>query len=69
MKEKKARNHARAEGKTHTSISLREDVLAAARELAMKENRTLSNWLEVLLMDKIEEIERATRTDFDLDQN
>lgn len=53
--EKKARNHGRAEGKTQTSISLRRELLEAAKAAAEKDNRSLSNWLEILLKEKLEE--------------
>lgn len=66
MSQKKHRNHDRAKGKTHTCISLRQDVLETAKELAAKDNRSLSNWVEVLLMEKIEAIESASRAASDL---
>jgi hypothetical protein len=51
---KKERSHARSEGKTQTSISLRKEVLDAAKEAAAKDNRSLSNWLELLLKERLQ---------------
>lgn len=56
---KKERNHARSEGKTQTSISLRKDILEAAKIAAEKDNRSLSNWLELLLRDKLQTSEAS----------
>ena len=53
MKKKTTRHGVRAEGKTQTSISLRGDLLAAAKKAAGEENRSLSNWLEMLLSEKL----------------
>jgi hypothetical protein len=53
MKKKATRHGVRAEGKTQTSISLRGDLLAAAKKAAGEENRSLSNWLEMLLSEKL----------------
>ena len=54
MKKAKARSHARAEGKTQTSISLKGELLEAAKIEAEKEGRSFSNWLEMLLKEKLE---------------
>jgi hypothetical protein len=54
MKKAKERSHARSEGKTQTSISLRVEILEAAKTAAAKDNRSLSNWLEILLKEKLE---------------
>ena len=56
---KKERSHARSEGKTQTSISLRKDILEAAKIAAEKDNRSLSNWLELLLRDKLQTSEAS----------
>lgn len=53
MKMRTSRHGVRAEGKTQTSISLRGDILAAAKKAAEEENRSLSNWLENLLKEKL----------------
>ena len=50
---KKARNHDRAAGKAQTSISLREDLLLAAKAAAEADSRSLSSWLEVLLKERL----------------
>ena len=54
-KKKKAegRSHGRASGKTATSISLDEDLLKKARELAEQDGRTFSNWIEQQLKDAL----------------
>lgn len=54
-KKKKAepRAHGRAAGKTATSISLDEDLLKKARELAEQDGRTFSNWIEQQLKDAL----------------
>lgn len=52
---KKSRHGVRADGKAQTSVSLREDLLEAARNAAAAENRSLSNWLENLLAEKLGE--------------
>jgi hypothetical protein len=49
----KKRSHARAAGKTQTSVSLREDLLEVAKRAAEEDNRSFSNWLEILLMEKL----------------
>lgn len=41
--------------KTQTSISLRADLLEAAKAQAESEGRTFSNWLEQLLKAKLPE--------------
>jgi len=53
MKKAGKRHGVRADGKSQTSVSLREEVLEAAREAAARENRSLSNWLENLLAEKL----------------
>ncbi|MCB1093324.1 MAG: hypothetical protein KDL87_17435 [Verrucomicrobiae bacterium] len=53
MKKSQSRHGVRADGKTQTSISLRGDLLAAAKKAAGEENRSLSNWLENLLSEKL----------------
>ena len=56
MKAKKPSRHTvRADNKTQTSISLRADLLAMAKEAAAKEGRSLSNWLEQELRRKFPE--------------
>lgn len=56
MKKKtQSRHGVRAKGKTQTSISLREDLLNRAKEVAEGENRSFSNWLENLLAEKLRE--------------
>lgn len=56
MKKKAATRHGvRAEGKTQTSISLRLDLLERAKEAAREENRSFSNWLENLLVERLSE--------------
>lgn len=49
----KKRNHDRASGKAQTSISLRTEILEAAKAAAEADNRSLSNWLEILLKEKL----------------
>ena len=46
---KQTRHGKRAPGKTQTSITLNEDLLARAKEAAAKDGRSLSNWLEQLV--------------------
>lgn len=53
MKKAESRHGKRADGKTQTSVSLREELLEAARSAAARENRSLSNWLENLLAEKL----------------
>lgn len=53
MKKRQSRHGVRADGKAQTSISLRGDILAAAKKAAEEENRSLSNWLENLLSEKL----------------
>ena len=54
MKKKPTTRHGvRAKGKTQTSISLRADLLSEARKAAKGENRSLSNWLENILIEKL----------------
>jgi hypothetical protein len=45
-----SRHGKRAENKTQTTLSLRKDVLAWARKQAAADGRSLSNWLERLLI-------------------
>ncbi len=59
MKKANERSHARSEGKTQTSISLRKEILEAAKTAAAKDNRSLSNWLEMLLKDKLQSSEAS----------
>jgi hypothetical protein len=65
---KKTRSHARAAGKAQTSISLREDLLAAAKAAAEADNRSLSNWLEILLKEKLAEGGQAPKSGSSEDQ-
>jgi hypothetical protein len=60
MTKQKPRNHSRAEGKAQTSISLRRDLLEAAKEAAEQDNRSLSNWLEIILKEKLDEAKSST---------
>jgi hypothetical protein len=60
MKKKTTRHGVRADGKAQTSISLRRELLEAAKEAAEKDNRSLSNWLEILLKEKLEAAKRST---------
>jgi hypothetical protein len=57
MKKPKKRSHARAPGRTQTSISLKVELLLAAKLAAEKESRSFSNWLEILLKDKLATLE------------
>lgn len=61
MKKKTSRHMVRADGKTQTSISLRKDLLDAAKAAAEKENRSFSNWLETMLSEKLKEQEAASQ--------
>lgn len=47
------RHGVRAAGKTSTSISLDEELLQKARELAEQDGRTFSNWIEQQLKDAL----------------
>jgi hypothetical protein len=58
---KETRHMKRGEGKTQTSISLREDLLAKAKEEAASEGRTLSNWIEQMLREKFPEVEETAK--------
>lgn len=49
---KESRHGKRAEGKTQTSITLSKETLERGRAAAAKENRSFSNWLEILLQEK-----------------
>lgn len=48
-----SRHGVRAAGKTSTSISLDEELLKKARELADEDGRTFSNWIEQQLKDAL----------------
>jgi hypothetical protein len=48
-----SRHGVRAAGKTSTSISLDEDLLKKARDLAEQDGRTFSNWIEQQLKDAL----------------
>lgn len=52
----KSRHGVRARGKTHTSVSLRADLLALARTEAAREGRSFSNWLERLLLEQLADL-------------
>lgn len=52
MSGRKARTPQRAPENSQTSISMRSDVLEAARAEARAEGRSLSNWLQRLLLAK-----------------
>ena len=69
MKKEKPRNHSRAEGKAQTSISLRRELLEAAKEAAEKDNRSLSNWLEILLKEKLDDAKLSTSDQIGEGQN
>lgn len=51
-----SRHGKRADGKSQTSLSMREDLMNRAREEAAKEGRTLSNWIEQMLKEKFPEV-------------
>ncbi|MGL6351784.1 MAG: hypothetical protein ACRC2U_18455 [Aeromonas sp.] len=55
---KKKTHSRRAAGKTSTSISLSEDTLGKAKALAQKEQRSLSNWIELLITEKTKGINK-----------
>jgi hypothetical protein len=67
MKKSESRHGIRADGKTQTSISLRGDLLAAAKKAAGEENRSLSNWLENLLSEKLGQSPRPRSKNSDLE--
>jgi predicted HicB family RNase H-like nuclease len=46
---KQTRHGKRAPGKTQTSITLSEELLARAKEAAARDGRSLSNWLEQIV--------------------
>ncbi len=48
---KVSRHGMRAEGKTQTSITLREEILNQARAVAAADGRSFSNWLERLIQE------------------
>ncbi|BCU79427.1 DUF6364 family protein [Luteolibacter sp. LG18] len=50
-----SRHGKRATGKTQTSISMREDLLEAAKRQAETEGRSLSNWIEQMLKERFPE--------------
>ncbi len=54
-----SRHGKRAEGKTQTSISMREDLILRAREEAARDGRSLSNWIEQLLKERFPEVRPA----------
>lgn len=58
-----AKKKKRSEGNSATSISMRSDVLEAARSAAADENRTLSNWLETLLIAELGDPNNNTNND------
>ena len=47
------RRNRRAEGQTHTSISLDAKILEEARLLAKKDDRSFSKWVELLIKERI----------------
>lgn len=49
----KNRHGVRAAGKTATSISLSEELLAKARDAAEQDGRSLSNWIEQQLKEAL----------------
>lgn len=50
----------RAKGKAATSISLSEDTLEKARALAAQDDRSLSNYIERLINEKLKQLELTT---------
>ena len=56
LMKKQTRHGVRADGKTQTSISLRRELLEAAKKAAERDNRSLSNWLEELLRQKLDAV-------------
>lgn len=60
---KPTRHQKRADGKTQTSISLREDILERAKKQADAEGRSLSNWLEQMLKEKFPDVAADSRPD------
>lgn len=52
-KQTESRHGKRADGKTQTSVTLREDLLSLAREAAAADGRSFSNWLERLMLEKL----------------
>jgi hypothetical protein len=50
---KPSRHGVRAVGKTSTTVSLDEELLRQARELAEQDGRTFSNWIEQQLKDAL----------------
>ena len=51
----RAKQGRRADGKTATSISVRDELLDSARKVAEADGRSLSNWLEQLMKQAVEE--------------
>ena len=49
------RHGQRADDKTQTSISLRKELLKAARQKAEADNRSFSNWVEQIILEKLGE--------------
>jgi len=62
-KQPQTRSHDRASGKTATSISLDEELLKKARELAAEDGRTFSNWIEQQLKDALKKAGRMNQSD------
>ena len=53
-----SRHGVRAPGKTSTTVSLDEELLKKARELADEDGRTFSNWIEQQLKDALKKAGR-----------
>ena len=53
-----SRHGVRAAGKTSTTVSLDEELLKKARELAEEDGRTFSNWIEQQLKDALKKAGR-----------
>lgn len=53
-----SRHGVRAVGKTSTTVSLDEELLKKARELAAEDGRTFSNWIEQQLKDALKKAGR-----------
>lgn len=60
---KPTRHNVRAVGKTHTTISLSAAVLAAAKDAALADDRSLSKWLERLIAQNVNAHEAANQAD------
>lgn len=52
----KKRNHDRAPGQCSISFSCSEEMKKAISELAQKDRRTVSNYLQVVIADHLEKI-------------